>query len=56
MAMNIYNSKYVALISFKNVLNKKIRFNRVYLRILNQNIYIIYKIEHYIIQKLKMIS
>lgn len=54
--MNIYKLYYITLIRFNQVLNEKIRFNRVYFRILNQNIYITRKIEYYTVQKLKIIS
>ncbi|OEC85807.1 hypothetical protein A9507_12220 [Methanobacterium sp. A39] len=53
---NICKSYSVFLIGANRVLNEKIRFNRVYFKILNQKIYISIKSEHYKIQKLKIIS
>ena len=51
-----YKANYNYLINYKPVLNEKIRFNRVILTILDQKIYIIIKIEHYNVRKLKIIS
>ena len=51
--MDCYKHYYINFITYKTVLNEKIRFNRVILTILDQKIYIIFKIEHYIVQKFK---
>lgn len=52
----IYSYYYVNLVIYNLVLNEKIRLYTVYFLILNQKIYIILKIEHYIVQKVKKVS
>jgi hypothetical protein len=56
MIIHSYKLYLIKLITYKTVLNKKIRFYRVILTILDQKIYIICKIEHYIVQKFKKTS
>ena len=53
---HIYKLYYITFISFKQVLNEKIRFYNVFFTVSNQKIYIIREIEHYIVQKVQKVS